>query len=60
MEKKTASKIPLWKLIITLQAMLDEGYTFTDITIENELVISLKGYKVPPEETTKDLNQLSI
>lgn len=59
MEKKTAEKVPLWKLLIAINAMIEEGYVLTDVTVEDDQTISLKGVK-KTEEKLPDINQLEL
>ena len=59
MEKKTAKKVPLWKLLIAINTMIEEGYTLANITVEDDLTISLNGVKDPKEELP-NINQLEL
>ncbi len=59
MEKQTAKKVPLWKLLIAINAMIEEGCTFADITVEDEETISLKESE-KKEIILPDINQLEI
>lgn len=58
MEKKIATKIPLVKLLIAINAMIEEGYTLTNIIIEDEETISLQGIK--EEKGLPNINQLEL
>lgn len=60
MEKKTAKKVPLWKLLIAINAMIEEGYSQADVTIEDEDSISLRGAKEKETEELPDINQLEL
>lgn len=61
MEKQTAKKVPLWKLLIAINAMIEEGYTFTDITVEDEETISLRGTRVKEKDNKlPNINQLEL
>lgn len=61
MEKKTAKKVPLWKLLIAINAMIEEGCTFADITVEDEETISLRGSNVDPKNLIiPDVNQFEL
>lgn len=41
----TAHNIPIWKFIIILNKMMDEGFNIMDITISDEMEIMLKGIR---------------
>ncbi len=58
----TAHNLPIWKMIMTLQAMLDEGYSFIDLRVEDDATLSIRGKKkVEEDEDDKpDINQLII
>lgn len=61
MDKQIAHNIPIWKLIFTLQTMMDENFQYVDITVEDDLTLSLRGVKQPPEDIKDvDINQLII
>lgn len=59
MEKKTAKKVPLWKLLIAINTMIEEGYVLTNITVEDDETISLQGVKDSKEELP-NINQLEL
>lgn len=58
----TAHNLPIWKLMVTLQTMLDEGYTFIDLRVEDDATLSIRGKKKIEDEDDKpdDINQLII
>lgn len=60
MEKPTAKKVPLWKLLIAINTMIDEGYAFADISVEDDETIALRGNKSEEEQTLPDINQLEL
>lgn len=59
MEKKTAKKVPLLKLLIAINTMIEEGYVLTNITVEDDETISLQGIKDSKEELP-NINQLEL
>lgn len=59
MEKKTAQKVPLWKLLIAINAMIEEGFVLADITIEDDQTISMRGVKEVNQELP-NINQLEL
>ena len=46
----TAHNIPIWKFMIILSKMMDEGFLIMDITINDEMEIMLKGIKEMEDE----------
>lgn len=51
----TAHNIPIWKFLIILNKMVDEGYNNMDITIHDDLEISVRGIRFIEDEK-KDEN----
>lgn len=49
----TAHNIPIWKFVIILNKMMDEGFSIMDLTITDDMEIMLKGIKEVMEEKKK-------
>lgn len=52
----TAHNIPIWKFIIILNKMMDEGFNIMDLTISDEMEIMLKGIREVDEGKESENN----
>ncbi len=50
----TAHNIPIWKFIIILNKMMDEGFSIMDITITDEMEIMLRGIREMQEKKKEE------
>lgn len=53
----TAHNVPIWKFIIILNKMLDEGFSIMDVTISDEMEIMLKGIRELEERKNEERKQ---
>jgi len=64
MAKRTAKKIPLWKLLIAINAMIEEGCAYTNITVEDDETVSFQATEkeeIDKKETKlPDINQFEL
>lgn len=53
----TAHNLPIWKLLAVLHEMMDQGFERMDITVDDDLTISIKGIK---QEDIKKIDSKEI
>lgn len=56
----TAHNLPIWKLMIVLNEMMDQGFVKVDLSIEDDLTLMMKGIKELPPEQNEENKQKDI